>query len=458
MARNEDEAARIFKRVLPSIKPSDDEIREIVARVNTLTARLRRIVPRDVEIRVVGSIAKSTNLKGDADIDLFMLFGREHDKESLSALGLGYAKRLVEKKKGERYEVKYAEHPYVRVYLEDGVKADIVPASKVDDSESLATAVDRTPLHAEFINANLSDKQRDEVRLLKYLLKSHSIYGAEIKTGGFSGYLCELLIHQYGSLFNLLEGISRLKLPMVIYPLNKTEASDEAAAKRFGKGLVVIDPVDSKRNVAAALTEESLARFVLIAREFIARPSLDAFYGKGFPSGKAPLLLENLIRASGLKFFLIITSVPDKSQDIIWPQLRKVSLLIEDELRRHGFETYISLQWISGLEGFMLMATPELKVAARLAKGPDVFKTAETSSFMSKHKNAIGFIIRKSTVHALEAGRYSYAHEILEDVVKGRLIKGRKDISFKRSRLFSDKMPKRHSEQIYSELVRALGI
>ncbi len=457
MARDE-EAARIFKRVLPSIKPSESEVRETVAKVNTLTARLRGIVPRDVEIRVVGSIAKSTNLKGDADIDLFMLFGREHSKEGLSALGLGYAKRLVEKKKGERYEVKYAEHPYVRVYLEDGVKADIVPASKVDDAESLATAVDRTPLHAEFINANLSDRQRDEVRLLKYLLKSHSIYGAEIKTGGFSGYLCELLIHQYGSLFSLLEGISRLKLPMVIYPLNKAAGSDEAVAKRFEKRLVVIDPVDPKRNVAAALTEESLARFVLISREFISRPSIDAFYGKGFLLGKAPQLLENLIRESGLKFFLIVTKVPDKSQDIIWPQLRKVSLLITDELQRHGFETYIGLQWISGLEGFMLIATPELKIAAKLAKGPDVFKTAETSPFMLKHKNALGFIIRQSTIYALEAGRYSSAREILGDVVKGGLIKRHKDISFKGSRLFSDKMPREYSEEIYGELVRALGI
>ncbi|MBS7613865.1 hypothetical protein KEJ48_06465, partial [Candidatus Bathyarchaeota archaeon] len=40
--------------------------------------------------------------------------------------------------------------------------------------------------------------------------KGIGVYGADIKTGGFSGYLCELLIVSYGDFIKTVESASKL--------------------------------------------------------------------------------------------------------------------------------------------------------------------------------------------------------------------------------------------------------
>lgn len=450
----------IFKEVLKSIKPSDLEVRSIIANVNMLTSRLRGIVPRDVEIRVAGSIAHGTNLKGYADVDIFLLFDNKYNKERLGRMGLEYGKKIVKKKDGESYEIKYAEHPYLRLYSKKtGLKADIVPASKIENAENLATAVDRSPLHTEFLNANLSERQRDDTRLLKFLLKAHNIYGAEVKVGGFSGYLCELLVYQYGSILKLLEGIASLKTPTILDPKKRAILRDEELFKKFDSDFIVIDPVDANRNVAAAVRSEALARFVLIAREFLKKPSIDLFYSNKFSSLKTVSLLEGIIKDFNLDIYLLCVKTPDKSTDVIWPQLRKVSEHILDYIKRNGFEPYISSQWIeeSRNEGLMLIATPRIKMHTRLVKGPDVLKTEASSDFIKKHDKAMGFVMRGSTIHALENSAYTDVAEIMEEFSRGKMMARHKDISIKNAKLFVNKIPKEYSENAYIELSKALG-
>lgn len=454
----EKKAEQIFKRVLAEIKPSKIEASATTANVNILTHRLKKIVPKNVEIMVVGSIARGTNLKGDADIDLFMLFDSSLAKEKLARLGLEYGKRLVDKKKGEHFEIKYAEHPYVRVFFSNGIRADIVPARKIKDASNLATAVDRSPLHANFVNENLSEKQRDEVRLLKYLLKAHSIYGAEIKTGGFSGYLCELLIHQYGSLTKLLENIARLRPPVTLDPKTKTSFVDEKIAKKFNSSFVVIDPVDPDRNVAAAVTEESLARFALLSRRFISGPTIDLFYGYGYSSIKTRSMLDSFIKGSGINLFLMVLNVPDKSADVLWPQLRKAMGLFTDYLKKYGYAPYLEIPWVEGRKGFILMGLPRSKIETRLMKGPDVFKAPNPDLFLEKHKDSFGFVLQGSNLYTIESNKYPEAAEIMREIAKGRIIKLQKDVTLKGAKLFVNKIPKEYSESTYVELRKVISL
>jgi tRNA nucleotidyltransferase (CCA-adding enzyme) len=407
---------------------------------------------------VVGSIARNTNLKGDADIDIFMLFDKSYKKERLSSIGMEYGKRLVDKEDGERYEIKYAEHPYIRAYLKTGLRADIVPASKIESTENLATAVDRTPLHTEFINSSMSERQRDDVRLLKFFLKTHGIYGAEIRIGGFSGYLCELLILQFGSLLKLFEGMAKLRLPVILEPKNRKAAVDDGIIKKFGKRFVVIDPVDPNRNVAAAVSEESLAKLALIAREFDAKPDVSLFYGEGFSSTKTSQFLEKFIKESGLDFFLMALEIPDKTSDVVWPQLRKMSLLVVDYMKRQGFDAYLNLQWMDEKRGFVLIAAPKLKLTTRLMKGPDVFKTTDTASFMKRHGESLGFVLNESVLYTLEKSKYSEAVDVMKELVKGKIIKKHKDINFNGAELFLNEIPKKYSEAAYLEIRKATSL
>jgi tRNA nucleotidyltransferase (CCA-adding enzyme) len=451
-------AESIFSRVLEDIKPSDKELEESVYSINELTSRLKKIISNDVEIRVVGSIARGTQLRGDSDVDLFLLFSKKHSREKITADGVSYAKSIV-KRKDERYEIKYAEHPYVRVYLDSlGVKVDIVPAFKIDNIEDMGTAVDRTPMHVDFINTHFNNKQRDDVRVLKYLLKSQGIYGAEIMTSGFSGYLCELLVYQFGSLLKLLEAASEFKPPILLDPRNKVAMHDPGLMKRFGSEFVVIDPIDKNRNVAAGVSVESLARFVVASREFVKRPSIKLFYGKGFDSRKAKKLLDKFLEDSGLDLITISISVPDKSEDVVWPQLRKVSELIANYAERFGFRIYLTIPVIKGTKGLIAFFAPKERIKARILKGPSVFIGKAQQEFADAHRNAIGILMKDDIMYALEKSRCETLADLMKEIVTGNAVKRHKDIKVHGGRLYLNRVPKEYLEELYSELTRRTSL
>ncbi|MEM3201521.1 MAG: CCA tRNA nucleotidyltransferase [Candidatus Micrarchaeaceae archaeon] len=449
---------KIFDRVLAQIKPTKEEIDEITLHTNELMLRLKKVVEKDIEIEVVGSTAHGTNLRGDTDIDIFMLFKKGTKREEMVEKALSYAKRIVRKKQHERYEIKYAEHPYTRIYLDDyNIKADIVPAIKIGSIEEMATAVDRSPLHVEFINRSLNEKQKDDVRLLKYLLKVHGIYGAETKTGGFSGYLCELLIYHYGSLENALEGLARIRLPVCLDPNRKVEIRDNALFDKFNSDFIVLDPIDPARNVAAGVSKESLARLSLIATIFLEKPSIGTFYGKGFSETEATSLIKSFIEKTGLHIYMIIVNVPDKSDEIIWPELRKISDNIVRASAQYGFSVYITLQWISRGKGAMVFIAPEQNLGSRIIKGPSAFQGEHALMFIKAHKNSYGFVVNGESIGAIEANKYKTLKALFDDVIRGRFGK-HKDISFNKSKLFVDKIPKEYLENLCAELIRKISI
>jgi tRNA nucleotidyltransferase (CCA-adding enzyme) len=450
--KKEKKLKNIFKHVLKEIKPDELEVKSTIAHANEVMDRLKGIIPKDVELRIVGSIARSTNLSGDADIDIFMLFSKRYSDEEISRLGLKYAKMIVNNKKHERIEIKYAEHAYARVYLNDfNIKIDLVPAFKISNIKDMGTSVDRSPLHTDFINSHFTDRQRDEVRLLKYLLKAHRIYGAEVKIKGFSGYLCELLVYTFGSLERLLEAASKFTMPMCIVPEEKKIISDEGIFRKFNSQFVVIDPVDANRNVAAGVSIESLSRFVIIAREIIKNPRLEFFYGKGFSSMKAPLLLNTFEKDSGLKPYLVIAKVPDKSEDIVWPQLNKIGNAIMVEASKEGFDTYIYLSWISKGEGILLYFMPDDNTNSRIIKGPSTFKGEYSGRFLEKHSHALGIFVKDDIIFAIEKKRYKDVAEALRAIAKS-VGKGNTEIKISNAKILAD-IPKRYAEEAYAALL-----
>ncbi len=448
----EKRAKRIFAEILPTIKPTKKETAEMTAKVNLLMARMKRIVPKNVELRVTGSISKGTNLKGNADIDLFILFRSGTTKEKLIADGLKYAKGLI-KEKGDKYEIKYAEHPYVRVFLKGlGLRADIVPALRIENIEDLTTAVDRTPMHTAFINDNLTEKQRDDVRLLKHLLKAHLIYGAEAKTSGFSGYLCELLICQFGSLFKLLEAAGAFKSPLVIKPGEHHISNDRKTAEKFSSNFVVIDPVDPERNVGAGVSPDVMGNFVRLARSFTKKPSMEAFYPQIFKPEKAKARIQKIMRNSRLETYLITVPVPDKSEDVLWPQLRKNGEILVQYLKRFGFETYLLVPWMEKNEGCLLLLAPLQYLGTRMFKGPSVFHKAAVEGFVKGHKDALGFTFVEDSIYALDRNKYADVKAAIVGAVKENVMERNKDVSMKKAELFINQIPPRYADSAYLEL------
>ena len=145
------------------------------------------------------------------------------------------------------------------------------------------SAVDRTPLHVDYVLGRVKDGQTDEIRLLKAWAEGIGVYGAEAKILGFSGYLCELLVLKYGTFRGVLEASLAWRRGLVV-------ELDRPPGRSFEEPLVVIDPVDPNRNVASAVSLEQLATFVHAAREYLQKPS-ERFF---FPRPLKPLAVARL--------------------------------------------------------------------------------------------------------------------------------------------------------------------
>ena len=144
------------------------------------------------DVRIEGSVAKDTWIPDNVDIDIFMLVSPELTKEQLSKVCLPIARRAL---KGNRIVERYAEHPYIEAFIRTRreLRVNVVPCYKVERGDWLS-ATDRTPFHAQYIHDHLTAEKRGDVRLLKAFLRSIGTYGADIKTGGFSGMLVETLV------------------------------------------------------------------------------------------------------------------------------------------------------------------------------------------------------------------------------------------------------------------------
>ena len=400
------ELARVLEEALSKIKPTDAERR----RLEKITAFLVDEVNREAKRRsvpargiLVGSAARDTWLSGQRDVDVFVMLPADFSDDALERAGMELA-RGVAKRVAERYEERYASHPYVHAWVRyesvfpaegqwesDVYEVDIVPCFSVSSAAAIRSAVDRTPFHNEYVKRRIKGLE-DEVRLLKQFLKGLEIYGAEHKTQGFSGYLCELLIIHYGSFLALLEDAAHWKF--------RTLIDIEQHGRYEIKGdepLIVIDPVDPGRNVAAAVSVDSFAKFVDAARSFLENPSLEFF----FPSERRELSREEfleIVRRKGTDVVLVVFDAPDVVDDILFPQLRKALASISKLIERHGFRIFRREAAAVGRKAFFVfeMEVSELP-SVRRHFGPPV--TAEVHARRFKAKYA-------GTQMYIENGRY----------------------------------------------------
>jgi tRNA nucleotidyltransferase (CCA-adding enzyme) len=443
----------LLNHVLSDIKPSKAEIGELKFVINEIMGRLKNKAPNYVEILLAGSVARDTNIKGKADVDIFLLFPKSMKDTLIERKGLEIGKSIVERKNGESFLIKYAEHPYVRLLLNNiGINFDIVPAYKIRDASERGTAVDRTQLHNEFVNSNLNQRQRDDVRLLKAFLKAHSIYGAEAKVEGFSGYLCELLIYHYGSFVNLIKSMANARLPIVINTGKSGQTNNESTEfmlKIFGKRFIVVDPTDSNRNVAANVSDESLFRFVLISRMLISNPVKGVFYGKGKSDTNSGRELNRIREMLGTDIYMLHFKVPEIANEIIWQQLKKTRLRLDDLLKQNGFEPIVSLQNVEGRDAVIGLFINDIKIKSARIIGPSIEMGDAVDRFIMAHKNSLFISVEKDRVYSIEQAKYHSAEELARSFLRDKSTRLPSYLKTKNSSLYINKIPERYAKMLY---------
>ena len=315
--------------VLERIKPSEAEKKKLLEIQEELTSEVKAAADKlgvsGVLVKMVGSAARGTWLSGTHDIDVFMSFPEETPRKDLETLGMAIAREVA--KHAEYAEDRHAEHPYLNIVFK-GFDVDLVPCFRVTSACRIKSAVDRTPFHNDFVKARIKGCE-DEVLLLKQFMRGSGVYGSELKTQGFSGYLTELLIIHYGSFEKVIETACFWKPGEKIDIMQHGEIEHE-------EPLVMVDPTDPRRNVAAALSLDKFCMFIDSCREFIKNPELKFF----FPACLLPLqdreILERLESRKSIQI-AVVFKTPGVVEDVLYPQLYKMEQSTAALLKEYGF-------------------------------------------------------------------------------------------------------------------------
>ncbi|ASJ06357.1 CCA tRNA nucleotidyltransferase [Thermococcus pacificus] len=369
------DAESVIKEVLQQIRPTEEErafIENLMRELEELAVETIEELGLDVKPYFVGSLAKDTYLAGDHDVDLFLAFPLETPLEELREKGLELGKAMAERL--DSYEIAYAEHPYVRARYR-GVSVDLVPCYDVKSWKDVRTAVDRSILHTEWVNENIRGKN-DEVRLLKRFLKGINAYGSEIYVRGFSGYLAEILVIKYGSFLEVLEKADFILRQKIIDPGNWLKREYETAmntVKREAdedRPLIVIDPVDPRRNVAANLGWERYGIFYFKAMKFLEEPSTKFFFPEKPRAGN---YLDEL-RRKGTHLVVLAFEKPDLVDDLLLPQLERSARGFEKALEREGFRVFGWDYGYSGDKAFIMLELDRVeRERVTIKPGPEFF-------------------------------------------------------------------------------------
>jgi tRNA nucleotidyltransferase (CCA-adding enzyme) len=217
-------------------------------------------------------------------------------------------------------------------------------------------------------------------------MKGIGVYGAEIKTGGFSGYLCELLILHYRSFLNVVEAFAGHKQRLVIDLEGFYTDRNRELNLLFEEPLVVVDPVDKVRNVASAVRENRLYTFVAASQAFLKKPILGFFYPpKTVPS--APRTLQQELKKRGSKIVFVVFGKIDAVPDILWGQLYKSQRSLRRLIELSDFTVLREVSWSDEkeLNTFVFELEECCIPSVKLHLGPPLDKEKECERFVAKH-------------------------------------------------------------------------
>lgn len=329
----------IFTEVLKVIVPTEKELNLINLIVETVKNLLsEKAKELNIEYTIIepqGSTGiKQTQLRHDFDIDVFVglkfdlndpnyqkmsknQLKKESKKDFLKLCNDWILKALISSE-FKKPRILYAEHPYVQVdFISPEVKTvlDIVLYFELSldyiMKKGPITAVDRSPWHGRFVRDNLTQDQKNDVRLLKQFVKACHSYGDKSAVGknGFIGYSAELLIYQFKTLLNVFKNFNDLpKTPIDYFKRKKAELLKIIHFQN--NFLIITDPTDMNRNVASAISEQAYTYCKYKIAEFLKKPSKDYFEIKEIPEAN----LNDVNNSFHSKIFVVeFKSVSDET-------------------------------------------------------------------------------------------------------------------------------------------------
>ena len=375
-------------------------------------ASKRNLTVHSVEIG--GSVAKGTWLADNVDVDIFVKFDSTISKKRLEDLGVKIGRDAL--LPNESF-LRYSEHPYV-VGIIDGITFNIVPCYDVVKG-SWKSSADRSPYHTSFMKNRFNKILKNETRLLKKFLKVLGLYGAEIKVKGFSGYVCEVLILKYGSFISVLKAMSNLIGGEIL----SLDDIDEDITKKFDTQLVILDPVDNRRNLGAAISPVNVSSFIMASRSFLEKPSILFFKGISVSE------ITDKVKKSTLldRISIVILRHEPRTVDILWGQLHRSVDSLSKQISKAGFNvlrTSVASDEDS-TSAFIFLLDSLVLSKSQIKMGPNVNMKGEVSKFLNSNRkwSKLMWVGHDQRIYIMGDRRFlefeKLLYSLLDDTAKG---------------------------------------
>lgn len=402
---------QVTEKAAKIVTPTERDKKKLEEVATKVELKLQGVLNRlsvKPEISLGGSFARGTWLKGSFDIDFFVMYPSEFAREKLESESIVSLKEAL---RGYKTHLRFAEHPYVEGFV-DGVRVNLVPCYKVSSGE-WKSAADRSPYHTKYINSKLSDQLKLEARIFKKFVKASKVYGAEVKVQGFSGYVCEVLVLKYASFEATLRGIAKIGPNEVI----SLEKYDEDLAASHKSSIVILDPVDTTRNLGAAISSRNVAKLVFQCRRFLEKPSL-SFFKEQVENGRPDneLLHRTLVVTFSTKW---------RSPDILWGQLKKSAAGITNKLESSGF--HVLRSGVASNEesksALLFLLQDDVIGNIHSRKGPEYFRAEEVKNYYKKNrqKAILSWIGEDGRVESVFQRKFTDASKVLHELLSKNL-------------------------------------
>ncbi|PXF28142.1 MAG: CCA tRNA nucleotidyltransferase, partial [Thaumarchaeota archaeon] len=185
--------------------------------------------------------------------------------------------------------------------------------------------------------------------------------------------------------------------------------------KKFDSPIVLIDPIDNNRNLGTAISIDNLGKFVLASRAFLKKPSKKFF--------KKPV--SNRIMKNVDKIVVVQFRFKDRSDDIIWGQIKRASNALKTQLELGEFTVLRNSSVKDEKENaaliFLLHAK---KIESSLVRvGPEISSKDHCEKFILANfkKSQLMWINEEGKIQSLQKRKYDDAILFLKNLLKDNL-------------------------------------
>ncbi len=390
--------------VLKQITPTRREQQEVKTIIQKISKSIRIA---HTKVTLGGSSAKGTWLKNNHDIDIYIKFNTQKYE------GMDIAQVLKDNVKDAI--VLHGSRDYLQK-KEGQYTIELIPIMDIQKVEHAQNITDISPFHAKWVNKH--KKYKKDILLAKAFAKANGFYGAESFIKGFSGYSIEVLTIHYKGFKNLLKNVAQWKQTTVIDTEKHHKKKVQLNQAKMLSPLILVDPVQSTRNVTAVVSQEKYDLFKKKAKQYLKNPKKDLFIKKEFS-------LEEIQKKRGEKSILQLIPLEGK-RDVVGAKLLKCFEYIQEQLKEHDFEIKeANWHWKEGEHAIFYYICKEKKLSPVVKHyGPPITEKDRLKHFKETWKK---YTVQneKGRSYVLLPRKYNTPKECIEELLNSEIIKSR---------------------------------